>query len=106
MGAALAWALINLVQLFILPFVFHHRILNSELKRWYIFDMGIPVVLSLTILSLARWLMPMELSILQYVIAIGLITFTLLGVLIFSAKEVRLWAIELGKKYFPEYLGA
>jgi O-antigen/teichoic acid export membrane protein len=105
-GAALAWALINLVQLFVLPFVFHRRIFTGELNRWYIFDMGKPVVFSLVILSLARWLMPADLSFLQYVIAIGLITLALFGVLILSAREVRLWAIELGKKYFPKFLEA
>jgi O-antigen/teichoic acid export membrane protein len=102
-GAALAWALTNLVQLLIFPFVFHRRILIHELHHWYTFDVGIPVIISLVILGLARWLMPPNLSSILYGSAIGLAALTLFGLLILSSNEVRAWAIELGKKYFPKY---
>jgi O-antigen/teichoic acid export membrane protein len=93
-GAALAWALINFAQLLILPRFIHQRILKGELKHWYIYDIGIPVILSLAILILARLLMPQNLSFLQYVIIIGAIVLTNFGVLALSAKDVRVWGLE------------
>ena len=101
-GAALAWFLIYLVQLLVLPWFIHRKILYGELKHWYIHDVGLPVILTLVILSLARWLMPLNLSFLQYVIVIGVIVLTNFGVLALSAKEVRTWGLELLGKVFAK----
>jgi O-antigen/teichoic acid export membrane protein len=98
-GAALAWALINFAQLLVLPQFVHKRILNGESKRWSVYDVGIPMVLSLAILSFARWLMPFNLSFLYYVIIIGVIVSTNFGVLALSAKEVRVWGMEILGNY-------
>ena len=99
-GAALTWVILNLGQLLVLPFIIHHRILKGELKHWYIFDVGIPLISSLILLSFARWLMPLNLSFLQYIITIGLIASTIFGVIALSAKEARGWGLELLGNYF------
>jgi len=86
----------------VLPFVIHHRFLKGELKRWYIFDVGIPAVFSLAMLSLARWLMPLELPFLQYFIIIGSVAITIFLVAVLSAKEARVWGLELIGNYFQK----
>jgi O-antigen/teichoic acid export membrane protein len=101
-GAALAWALLNLIQLIIFPFVMHHRILKGELKRWYIFDVGVPLISSLALLGLARWLMPLELHFLQYAILIGSVAITIFLVAVLSAREARAWGVEVIENYFPK----
>ena len=93
--------LIYSVQLLFLPWFIHRKILHGELKRWYIYDVGLPVILSLVILTLSRWLMPL-MSFLQYVIVIGVIVLTNFGVLALSAKEVRAWGLELLGKVFAK----
>ena len=98
-GAALAWALINFTQLLVLPWFIHRKILDGELKRWYVHDVGIPVFLSLIILGIARWLMPLNLSFFQYAIFIGLIVVINFGVLALSSKRVRDWGVEVIGKY-------
>jgi O-antigen/teichoic acid export membrane protein len=95
LGAALAWALLNFGQVIVLPPLIHRKILRGELKQWYVFDVGIPLVSALTILSVTRWLMPLHLSILQYAVFIGMIGIIILGVVALSAKEARAWGKEL-----------
>lgn len=101
-GAALTWVLLNLGQVIVLPFIIHHRFLKSDLKRWYIFDVGIPAVFSLAMLSLARRLMPLELPFLQYAITIGLVVITIFLVAVLSAREARVWGLELIGNYFQK----
>ena len=95
LGAALAWALLNFGQLIVLPTLIHRRIIPGELKQWYVFDVGVPLIFALVILSLARWLMPLHLSIFQYVIFIGMIGLIILVVVALSAREARAWGKEL-----------
>lgn len=102
LGAALTWVLLNLAQLIVLPFVIHHKLLKGELKRWYIFDIGIPAVTSLGILSLAHWLMPLDLPFFQYFIFIGLIAITIFLVTSLSAREARIWGMEIIGNYFQK----
>jgi O-antigen/teichoic acid export membrane protein len=99
-GAALAWALLNFGQLIILPPIIHKKILSGELKQWYVFDVGIPLIASLTVLGIARWLMPLDLSSLQYFVFIGLIAAVIMLVVVLSTKEARLW----GKEFLGNYL--
>jgi O-antigen/teichoic acid export membrane protein len=101
-GAALAWALLNLAQLIILPTIVHHKILIGEKVQWYFFDVGIPLMVSLTILSVARWLMPLNMSFLQYILYIGLIALIVLVVMVLSAREARAWAKELLGNYLSK----
>ena len=101
-GAALAWSLLNLAQLIFLPFIVHYKILKGELKYWHIFDVGIPLFLSITILSLARWLMPSQPTLFQLTLIIGMTVIAVIVVVGLSAKDIRAWGIELFNKYRTE----
>jgi len=101
-GAALTWALINLGQLIVLPFVIHQRILEGDLSRWYTHDIGIPLFFTIIMLSIARWFIPSGLSFLQYFTVIGLIAIFVFGVVVLSAKEARTWGIEFIENYIQK----
>jgi O-antigen/teichoic acid export membrane protein len=101
-GAALAWFLVNIAQLFVLPWFIHKRILKGELKHWYVYDAGIPVSVSLAILGFTRWLMPLNLSYLQYFVHIGAVVIITFGVLALTSKDVRVWGLELFGKIFSK----
>lgn len=103
MGAALAWALTNFAQLFILPWFVHQKILKDELKRWYIYDVGLPVCFSLILLGGARWLVPQNLSFFQYFIIFGMITAINFGVLALLSRDVRNLGIQVfHNKFFKK----
>jgi len=94
-GAAVTWVLLNLGQLLVLPLIIHQRILRSELKRWYIFDVGVPVIISLTVLGAARWFMPENLSIIGSVAAIFAAVLITFGILVLATKNIRSWIIQI-----------
>jgi O-antigen/teichoic acid export membrane protein len=101
-GAALTWVVLNLGQVLFIPYMIHTKFLKGEFKRWSIFDVGIPAVFSLAILGLARWLMPLNLPSFQYIVMIGSIIATIFFVAVLSAREARLWGIELIGNYFQK----
>jgi hypothetical protein len=88
--------------LFVLPWFIHKRILKGELKHWYVYDAGIPVSVSLAILGFTRWLMPLNLSYLQYFVHIGAVVIITFGVLALTSKDVRVWGLELFGKIFSK----
>jgi O-antigen/teichoic acid export membrane protein len=101
-GAALTWALLNLAQLIVLPLIIHQKILKGELKRWYIFDVGIPVVVSLTVLGTVRWLMTDSYSSAQtiaMILAAALITF---GFAVLGARDIRSSVVANFMAYFKK----
>lgn len=96
-GAALAWLLLNLGQLLVLPPVIHRKILPGELKQWYVNDVGVPLISSFLVLIIARWLMPVDSSTFQNFVFVGLVAVVVFVVAFLSAKESRKWGKELLK---------
>jgi O-antigen/teichoic acid export membrane protein len=99
-GAALAWLLVSVLQLFVIPWFVHNRILNGELKQWFIYDVGIPMIILLGMMSFARWLMPLNLSVFQYAGLISVVFLSTFGVLVLTTKNIRAWSLELFKIFF------
>ena len=102
-GAALAWAILNFGQLIVLPVFIHRKILIGELKQWYLFDVGIPLIASLGILAISRWVMPLELSKLQNAFYIGITASITFVVVVFLTREARAWGKEWLDNYLPNY---
>jgi len=93
LGAAITWALLNVGQLIVLPMIIHRRILNGELKYWYIFDVGIPAIMSLVVLGAFRWFMAENLSFVQSVATISVAVLVTFGLAILVARDIRSWTI-------------
>ncbi len=53
-GAASAWMVVNCSYLFILVPLMHRRLLPGEARRWYIEDLGIPLIVSLSFAGIVR----------------------------------------------------
>lgn len=49
MGAAISWLVLNIGYIFIEPLIMHSRLLQSEVVRWYLFSIIIPLILVLGI---------------------------------------------------------
>lgn len=88
-GAALTLLLLNAGYLLITPAIIHRRILRGELRSWYLKDIGLPLIVVVTVAGIGRWLMPANLSdltMIGVIAAIGVATF---ASAVFSAPEIR-----------------
>lgn len=59
-GAAATWVLLNLGYILIGVQVMHRRLLRTEKRHWYVQDVGIPLLTTLVIALLGRWLLPSQ----------------------------------------------
>jgi O-antigen/teichoic acid export membrane protein len=61
-GAAIVWVVLNVAYvLFLIPLM-HSRLLRGEMSRWYISDVGIPLLIILAIVLPSKWLLPAGIS--------------------------------------------
>lgn len=61
-GAACVWPAVNLGYLAILLPLIHRNFLPGETRRWYLEDVGLPLLASAVTVSAARWMIPLDLS--------------------------------------------
>ena len=57
-GAGLSWLIMNVCTLPFYLFFIHKRFLAGELRRWYMRDIGLPLVATLPCVLVGRWLLP------------------------------------------------
>lgn len=62
-GGALSWALLNFSYTIIGLQIMHRMVLPGELKKWYLIDVGLPLVLAVIINAAAYFLLAAEASI-------------------------------------------
>jgi O-antigen/teichoic acid export membrane protein len=55
-GGGVAWAALNLGYVLITPHIMHRRLLPGEKRRWYLFSVFVPVLVSATIACVAMLL--------------------------------------------------
>jgi len=61
-GAAIVWVALNVAYaVFLIPLM-HRRLLRGEMSRWYISDVGIPLLINLAIVLPSKWLLPAGIS--------------------------------------------
>ena len=54
-GAATVWASVNAVQVLLLIHFTHQQFLQGEQIRWYVKDVGRPLLVTLAVVGIARW---------------------------------------------------
>jgi O-antigen/teichoic acid export membrane protein len=73
-GAALVWVVLNCGYVFIAVPIMHRWLLKGELRRWYLADVGLPLLGCLTIALLGRWWFPANASIAMMIIWLAFIS--------------------------------
>ena len=91
LGAALTWVILNSGYLLITPRIIHRRILRGELRRWYLTDIGLPLVAILAVAGIGRLLIQATLPVVPSIIAISFVACCTFGVAVLTASEVRNW---------------
>ncbi len=72
----------------------HRWLLQGEIRRWYLEDVGLPLAASLIVVGLWRWLLPENISPIQTFFVLSIITLTSLGASILAAPIIRRWVAE------------
>jgi O-antigen/teichoic acid export membrane protein len=62
LGAAIVWVALNVAYVVVLIPLMHNRLLRGEMSRWYISDVGIPLLIILAIVLPSKWLLPEGMS--------------------------------------------
>ncbi|MEW6380714.1 MAG: oligosaccharide flippase family protein [bacterium] len=103
-GAASTWVILNTAYAFICIPIMHSRLLKGEQWRWYLSDVGMPLLAALCIASLWRLFAPNGLSrYMMFIHLVGVSITTLFTSAIF-ASFTRSWIIQrvikLNKMYY------
>jgi O-antigen/teichoic acid export membrane protein len=96
-GAPIGWIVYNIMQLIVWINIMHSRLLKKEKLRWYIKDVGIPLVVALVIASFWRLNIPIGISritILPYLTVVFLTTLWTTAVV---TSSTRPWVIHIFK---------
>jgi O-antigen/teichoic acid export membrane protein len=88
-GAALVWMILNSSYVLIELPIMHHRLLRGEMWRWYLEDVGLPLLATLTIVGLGRWLIPASLPLLGMLMAIVAVFVVALFAATLAAPQMR-----------------
>jgi O-antigen/teichoic acid export membrane protein len=62
-GAAVIWIMLNVGYVLIGIQVMHNRLLRGEKLRWYVQDVGLPMLATLAVAIIGRWLFPVQASV-------------------------------------------
>jgi hypothetical protein len=100
-GAAFAWALFNLGDLVLFPWLIHRKILKTEFKYWAMMDVGFPVVVSLFVFVVANWIVPDDLTMIQILFIVPFVFTLAFGCTLFAARDIRGLATNYFKKLLP-----
>jgi O-antigen/teichoic acid export membrane protein len=95
-GAAWAWVSLNAGYVLIGVHFMYRRILKTEKGRWYCQDLLYPLLSSLAVVSIIRWLLPFPLSWLSQLGTLALASFCSLCATSLGANKVR----ERAKMFF------
>ncbi len=110
-GATLVWLSVNAGYVVISIPIIHRKLLKGELKRVYLQDIGIPFLISFSVLGISRLLLQsMNLRFEVYVVGIFIALALVYALLILSNREYKLFVKKivgnlplLRVKYLSEY---
>lgn len=92
-GATAALMMINIIYSLCVPYFFHYHLLAGEIRGWYIRDVGLPLIVTLTVMGIGRILIQGDMSNSGLVLALTVITAVSVCAVAYSAPAVRTWLI-------------
>ena len=95
-GAALTKVILSVLYLVFIPPIVYRKlpILKGGLRRLYIVDTGIPLLVVLMVAGIGYWLTPLTLPAFQFIVVVVVITLITFGAAVLSAGEIRNWVFE------------
>lgn len=88
-GAASVWVILNSGYVLITIQIMHRRLLPGEKWRWYTRDVAMPLVVSLTLVAVGRWLLPSHLQALLLVVYLVLLWLAAVSTALLTTSQLR-----------------
>ena len=92
-GAAAVLMIINMVYTLLITHLIHRNHFTEEKRDWYIRDIGIPLIVTLTVMGIGRMLVQGGMSTSGLVLSLTAITTITVCAVAYSASAVRNWLI-------------
>ena len=102
-GAAMVWVILNGSYVIISIPIMHRRLLKGEQKRWYLEDVGGPLITALGVIGIGRLLiqdsmpLPIMLGSIAIMLALALASVAL------AASQIRTFVFEKIRQWIPVY---
>lgn len=92
-GATVILMVINLLYMVTITQLIHRHLFPEENRRWYISDIGIPLMVALTMMGIGRMLVQRDMSVSGLVLSLAAIIVGTAVATAYSAPVVRNWLI-------------
>lgn len=98
-GAASIWVIFNIGMAVVTIQLMHRRVLRGEVRRWYLEDVGLPLIVSLGAASLCLVLAPTSGSRFQLLIVLASVTLFILGSAFLATPVTRLALLDYSRSW-------
>ncbi|MEJ7861514.1 MAG: oligosaccharide flippase family protein [Pyrinomonadaceae bacterium] len=88
-GGAMGWVVLNFGYVVLSMPYMHRLILQGELKRWYLQDIGLPLAITILVVGFSKWLVPDSIPALQTIMSLFVIGAVTLGLVAFVTPSLR-----------------
>jgi hypothetical protein len=88
-GAAAAWLILNIIYIAVVVPLVHRKLLRGEMYRWFVHDIGLPLLAAVTALTVLRALMPEGLHAVLLLVFLAVTLLITLSAAALAASHVR-----------------
>lgn len=103
LGAGISWLVMNICTLPPYMYFLHRRFLPGELRQWYLYGVGRPLLATIPCVLMGRWLVPETSSRLSILCLIGLVWGVSAAVTAFTVPGLRNVLMKNARKYFEVF---
>jgi O-antigen/teichoic acid export membrane protein len=93
-GAAAIWIVLNSGYVLISPHIMHRRLLKGERWRWYVYDVGLPMIVTLAVVVIGRLLIRGQMSLPAMLVYLMIVLALALTSAVLVAPHIRIWVLE------------
>jgi O-antigen/teichoic acid export membrane protein len=92
-GTATVWVLLNSGHVLITMQIMQRYLLRGELRRWYVEDIGLPLVAALPMAILGKWLIGPHLATAKLIVSLAILSLATATAAVFASKYTRGWLV-------------
>lgn len=93
-GAGISWIILNSIYLTVTVPIMHQKFLKGEKWRWYIADIGVPLVAILTLFGLVRIFLSQEEGTSKALVNLTIFSVLSFGITALALTQIRIWMFD------------
>jgi O-antigen/teichoic acid export membrane protein len=102
-GAAAVWIALNSGYVLIQVQIMHRRLLKGELWRWYLGDVGLPLIATLSVIGMGRLLIHDQMPLPIILASIAIMLVLALASAALAASQIRTWVFDKIGRWMLDY---